>query len=41
MVSVLYIDLLPPPDIHLGITPFVDPEDLKFYFQEIHRLAGK
>lgn len=23
-----------------GITPFVNPEDLKFYFQEIHRLAG-
>jgi uroporphyrinogen decarboxylase len=26
--------------IDLGITPFVDPEDLKFYFQEIHRLTG-
>ena len=24
----------------LGITPFVDPDDLKFYFEEIHRLAG-
>jgi uroporphyrinogen decarboxylase len=23
-----------------GITPFVNPEDLRFYFQEIHRLAG-
>ncbi|KAK1752430.1 Uroporphyrinogen decarboxylase [Echria macrotheca] len=22
-----------------GITPFVDPEDLKFYFQEVHRLT--
>lgn len=22
-----------------GITPFVNPEDLKFYFQEIHRLT--
>ncbi|KAF2836595.1 uroporphyrinogen decarboxylase [Patellaria atrata CBS 101060] len=22
-----------------GITPFVDPEDLKFYFEEIHRLT--
>ncbi|KAI5294873.1 Uroporphyrinogen decarboxylase in heme biosynthesis [Ascosphaera acerosa] len=22
-----------------GITPFVDPEDLKFFFQEVHRLA--
>ena len=24
----------------LGITPFVDPEDLKFFFQEIHRVTG-
>ncbi|RFU23953.1 hypothetical protein B7463_g12385, partial [Scytalidium lignicola] len=24
-----------------GITPFVNPDDLKFYFQEIHRLAGR
>jgi len=24
----------------IGITPFVNPEDLRFYFQEIHRLAG-
>jgi len=23
-----------------GITPFVNPEDLRFYFQEIHRLGG-
>lgn len=23
----------------LGITPFVNPEDLRFYFQEIHRLT--
>ncbi|KAI9813140.1 MAG: Uroporphyrinogen decarboxylase in heme biosynthesis [Pycnora praestabilis] len=23
-----------------GITPFVKPDDLKFYFEEIHRLAG-
>ncbi|KAK4550248.1 Uroporphyrinogen decarboxylase in heme biosynthesis [Oleoguttula mirabilis] len=23
-----------------GITPFVNPDDLKFYFQEIHRLSG-
>ncbi|MCJ1226078.1 Uroporphyrinogen decarboxylase in heme biosynthesis [Toensbergia leucococca] len=23
-----------------GITPFVDPSDLKFYFQEIHRLTS-
>jgi len=23
-----------------GITPFVNPEDLRFYFEEIHRLAG-
>ncbi|KAF1353677.1 uroporphyrinogen decarboxylase [Delphinella strobiligena] len=23
-----------------GITPFVNPEDLKFYFQEIHRLTA-
>ncbi|EEH37878.1 uroporphyrinogen decarboxylase [Paracoccidioides lutzii Pb01] len=23
-----------------GVTPFVDPEDLKFYFQEIHRLTA-
>ncbi|QSS61540.1 uroporphyrinogen decarboxylase [Histoplasma capsulatum] len=23
-----------------GITPLVDPEDLRFYFQEIHRLAA-
>ncbi|KAI9698181.1 MAG: Uroporphyrinogen decarboxylase in heme biosynthesis [Candelina mexicana] len=23
-----------------GITPFVNPEDLKFYFEEIHRVAG-
>lgn len=24
----------------VGITPFVNPEDLKFYFQELHRLTG-
>lgn len=24
-----------------GITPKVNPDDLKFYFQEIHRLGGK
>jgi uroporphyrinogen decarboxylase len=24
----------------LGITPGVKPDDLKFYFEEIHRLAG-
>jgi uroporphyrinogen decarboxylase len=24
----------------LGITPFVKPDDLKFYFQEIHRLTS-
>jgi uroporphyrinogen decarboxylase len=23
----------------LGITPFVNPEDLKFFFQEVHRLT--
>ena len=23
----------------LGITPFVKPDDLKFYFEEIHRLT--
>jgi hypothetical protein len=23
----------------LGITPKVDPEDLRFYFEEIHRLT--
>lgn len=23
----------------LGITPFVNPDDLKFFFQEIHRLT--
>ncbi|TAQ89810.1 hypothetical protein B7494_g1894 [Chlorociboria aeruginascens] len=23
-----------------GITPFVKPDDLKFYFEEIHRIAG-
>lgn len=23
-----------------GITPFVNPEDLRFYFQELHRLTG-
>jgi hypothetical protein len=22
-----------------GITPFVKPDDLKFYFEEIHRLT--
>jgi uroporphyrinogen decarboxylase len=27
-------------DISLGITPFVNPEDLKFFFEEIHRLSG-
>lgn len=30
----LYILLIP-----LGITPFVKPDDLKFYFEEIHRLT--
>lgn len=24
-----------------GVTPFVDPEDLKFYFEEIHRLTAQ
>ncbi|EME44311.1 hypothetical protein DOTSEDRAFT_71973 [Dothistroma septosporum NZE10] len=24
-----------------GITPWVNPDDLKFYFQEIHRLSGE
>jgi uroporphyrinogen decarboxylase len=24
----------------LGITPFVKPDDLKFYFEEIHRLTS-
>lgn len=24
----------------LGITPNVDPEDLRFYFKEIHRLTS-
>ncbi|KAL1311654.1 hypothetical protein AAFC00_001763 [Neodothiora populina] len=24
-----------------GITPFVNPDDLKFYFEEIHRLSGR
>lgn len=24
-----------------GITPFVNPEDLKFYFEQIHKLAGR
>jgi hypothetical protein len=23
-----------------GITPFVNPEDLKFFFQEVHRLTA-
>jgi hypothetical protein len=23
-----------------GITPFVKPDDLKFYFEEIHRLTS-
>lgn len=23
-----------------GITPFVNPDDLKFYFEELHRLGG-
>jgi len=23
----------------LGITPFVNPEDLRFFFQEVHRLT--
>jgi uroporphyrinogen decarboxylase len=26
-------------DVILGITPFVNPDDLKFFFQEIHRLT--
>ena len=25
---------------YTGITPFVNPDDLKFFFQEIHRLSG-
>lgn len=25
----------------LGITPFVNPDDLKFFFEEIHRLSGR
>jgi len=24
----------------IGITPFVNPDDLKFFFQEIHRISG-
>lgn len=23
----------------IGVTPFVDPENLKFFFEEIHRLT--
>lgn len=23
----------------LGITPFVNPDDLKFFFEEVHRLT--
>ena len=26
-------------DTSLGVTPFVDPDDLKFFFNEIHRLT--
>lgn len=26
--------------LELGITPLVNPDDLKFYFEEIHRMAG-
>jgi uroporphyrinogen decarboxylase len=24
---------------HAGVTPFVDPEHLKFFFEEVHRLT--
>jgi uroporphyrinogen decarboxylase len=24
----------------IGVTPFVDPEHLKFFFEEIHRLTA-
>lgn len=39
----LVLSLLPLHDAngrYAGITPFVNPDDLKFYFQEIHRLSG-
>lgn len=26
-------------DIGTGITPFVNPDDLKFFFEEVHRLT--
>jgi uroporphyrinogen decarboxylase len=26
-------------NIYVGITPFVNPDDLKFYFEELHRLT--
>lgn len=28
-------------DIYSGITPGVNPDDLKFYFEEIHRLTSR
>ena len=38
ILSVVYSLLIV---LHLGITPWVNPDDLKFYFQEIHRLSGE
>ena len=32
---------LPDSNFVLGITPNVDPDTLKFYFKEIHRLTGR
>lgn len=26
--------------IRVGVTPFVKPDDLKFFFEEIHRLTA-
>lgn len=40
MVRILIIPKIAIAKPNLGITPFVNPEDLKFYFQEIYRLGG-
>lgn len=34
------IDVNDADGIGIGVTPFVQPDDLRFYFSEIHRLAG-
>jgi uroporphyrinogen decarboxylase len=26
-------------DQHVGVTPFVNPDDMKFFFEEVHRLT--